>query len=192
MARIEPLMGVMGITRVANVTGLDRVGIPVVMVCRPNARSVAVAQGKGVSFAAAKASGLMESVECYHAECVAGPLLFGNVEELQYERRMADVEGLPRWRGTSFTPHTRLLWMPGCDLLANDESTLVPFELVHLDFCRASVAAPVFAASSNGLASGNSRLEAISHGVCEVIERDATTLWHLRYDYWLKAKVQEN
>jgi YcaO-like protein with predicted kinase domain len=36
-----------------------------------------------------------------------------------------------------------------------------------------------FAASSNGLASGNHLLEAISHGLCEVIERDATTLWHL-------------
>jgi ribosomal protein S12 methylthiotransferase accessory factor YcaO len=30
------LAPVMGITRVANVTGLDSVGIPVVMVCRPN------------------------------------------------------------------------------------------------------------------------------------------------------------
>ncbi len=173
-------MGVMGITRVANVTGLDRVGIPVVMVCRPNARSVAVAQGKGVSVAAAKTSGLMESVESYHAECVAGPLLCGSVEELRYERRIVDIEGLPRRRGTSFTPHTRLLWMPGSDLLANDESTLVPIELGHLDFGRAGDAGEtVFAASSNGLASGNSILEAISHGICEIVERDATTLWHL-------------
>jgi ribosomal protein S12 methylthiotransferase accessory factor len=31
--------------------------------------------------------------------------------------------------------------------------------------------------SSNGLASGNHLLEAVSHGLCEVIERDATTLW---------------
>ena len=37
-----------------------------------------------------------------------------------------------------------------------------------------------FFMSSNGLASGNHLLEAISHGLCEVVERDATTLWHLR------------
>jgi hypothetical protein len=43
--RLAPIMG---ITRVANVTGLDSVGIPVVMVCRPNSRSVAVSQGKGI------------------------------------------------------------------------------------------------------------------------------------------------
>src|SRR3546814_6638140 len=34
-----------------------------------------------------------------------------------------------------------------------------------------------FAASTNGLASGNHRLEAISHALCEVVERDATALW---------------
>jgi ribosomal protein S12 methylthiotransferase accessory factor len=36
-----------------------------------------------------------------------------------------------------------------------------------------------FVISSNGLASGNHLLEAISHAICEVVERDATTLWHL-------------
>ena len=35
LKRALPLAPVMGITRVANVTGLDSVGIPVVMVCRP-------------------------------------------------------------------------------------------------------------------------------------------------------------
>jgi ribosomal protein S12 methylthiotransferase accessory factor len=38
----------------------------------------------------------------------------------------------------------------------------------------------VFQASSNGLASGNHVLEAVSHGICEVVERDATALWSLR------------
>ena len=48
LKRVLRLAPVMGITRVANVTGLDSVGIPVVMVCRPNSRSVAVSQGKGI------------------------------------------------------------------------------------------------------------------------------------------------
>ena len=56
---------------------------------------------------------------------------------------------------------------------------VVPYELVHLDFTRTSEVGKVFASSSNGLASGNSKLEAICHGICEVVERDATTLWHL-------------
>jgi len=35
-----------------------------------------------------------------------------------------------------------------------------------------------FLMSSNGIASGNHLLEAMSHGICEVVERDATALWH--------------
>jgi len=37
-----------------------------------------------------------------------------------------------------------------------------------------------FTASSNGLASGNALVEAISQGICEVIERDAMALWKVR------------
>jgi ribosomal protein S12 methylthiotransferase accessory factor len=37
-----------------------------------------------------------------------------------------------------------------------------------------------FAASSNGLASGNTLIEAISQGICEVIERYATAQWKYR------------
>jgi ribosomal protein S12 methylthiotransferase accessory factor len=38
----------MGITRLANVTGLDVIGIPVYMAVRQNSRSIAVSQGKGL------------------------------------------------------------------------------------------------------------------------------------------------
>jgi ribosomal protein S12 methylthiotransferase accessory factor len=34
-----------------------------------------------------------------------------------------------------------------------------------------------FPLTTNGLASGNHPLEAISHGLCEVVERDATAVW---------------
>ena len=179
LARVQPLQPVMGITRVANVTGLDRVGIPVVMVCRPNARSVAVAQGKGVSLAAAKASGLMESIESYHAERLQGPLHMGSLEEIQYSFAVADLARVPTRRGAVLSTHARLLWAEGSDLLRENSMTLVPYELVHLDFTQGSNSGSVFAASSNGLASGNTRLEAICHGICELLERDATTLWHM-------------
>ena len=48
--------------------------------------------------------------------------------------------------------------------------------------CRSRRAAAAFQASSNGLASGNHPLEAICHGLCEVVERDASTLWRLTGD----------
>ncbi|MFT7675957.1 MAG: YcaO-like protein with predicted kinase domain, partial [Gammaproteobacteria bacterium] len=83
LERVMPWMSYMGITRIANVTGLDRIGIPVVMVCRPNSRSVAVSQGKGLTLDAAKASGLMESVESWHAERIEHPLKLSSFADLR-------------------------------------------------------------------------------------------------------------
>src|SRR3546814_6175780 len=68
IARVDVYKPRIGITRVANLTGLDRLGIPVVSVCRPHARSLALSHGKGLDLASAIASGLMESAEIWHAE----------------------------------------------------------------------------------------------------------------------------
>lgn len=179
VARVSPFLPGMGITRVANVTGLDSIGIPVVMVCRPNSRSMAVAQGKGLDLAAAKASALMESIEGYHAQCITLPLKLGSYEELRTSHRLVDIARLPRTFDSRFQAHAPQLWIEGHDLL-QDEPTWVPYELVHLSYTVGwRVGSLGFAASSNGLASGNHLLEAISHGICELVERDASTLWSL-------------
>jgi YcaO-like protein with predicted kinase domain len=177
VARVRRLMPVMGITRIANVTGLDGIGVPVVMVCRPNSRSLAVAQGKGLTLAAAKASGLMESVETFHAERIALPLLNGCYEDVCHGHRMIDVDRLPRPPGSSYHPYLPLLWVEGVDLLSSD-SRLLPYDVTHTDYrVNATGTTGVFSMTSNGLASGNHRLEAISHGICEVVERDCSARW---------------
>ena len=68
LARINPLLAQMGITRAADITGLDRLGIPTWCAIRPEARQVQVTNGKGLSHAAAKVSALMEAIEHWHAE----------------------------------------------------------------------------------------------------------------------------
>src|ERR1019366_4174255 len=92
------------------------IGIPVVMVCRPNSRSVAVSQGKGLTLAAAKASGVMESVEGYHAEHIALPLKYSSYEELRYSHQVADPEDLPKTCDSLFHPNLPLLWIETHDL----------------------------------------------------------------------------
>jgi YcaO-like protein with predicted kinase domain len=180
LARVRPFMSAMGITRIANITGLDRIGIPVVMVCRPNSRSLAVSQGKGLDLAAAKASALMESVEDYHAERIALPLKLGSYEDLRSSHRLVDASQLPRTTRSSFAPSLPGLWIEGYDLL-QQEPVWVPYDLVHLRCTLPRLADHGwYGPSSNGLASGNHLLEAISHAICEVVERDATTLWWLR------------
>src|SRR5262249_36875875 len=67
-ARIKPVLPNFGITRLANITGLDTIGIPVWTVVRPLGRSLSVSQGKGVTHELAVVSGIMESIEVFHAE----------------------------------------------------------------------------------------------------------------------------
>jgi ribosomal protein S12 methylthiotransferase accessory factor len=177
IARVAPHLSAFGITRVADVTGLDVIGLPVVMVCRPNAASLAVSQGKGLTLDAARASGLMESIESYHAEHVDLPLRLASHRDLARAAAVVDVSALPRLSVGAAREHHRVLWIEGRDLL-RDEAVWVPYEMVHTNYTLPLPAGSgSFVMSSNGLASGNHLLEAVSHGICEVVERDATTLF---------------
>jgi YcaO-like protein with predicted kinase domain len=179
--RIAPLKARMGITRVANVTGLDRIGMPVVMVCRPNSRSIAVSQGKGLDLDAARASGLMEAVETYHAERIELPLKLASLQSLQEAHRVIDVDGLPGVRHGRFGPNLRILWIEGRDLVSQ-ASIWLPYETVHSDCTLPQpTGSGCFLAGTNGLASGNHPLEALNHAICEAVERDSTSLWNHRH-----------
>ncbi len=176
--RLRKLMPLMGITRVANVTGLDRIGIPVVMVCRPNARSLAVSQGKGVDLDSAMASGLMEAAELYHAEHITLPLKLGCQAELLHNHQLIDVSRLPVVAGDRFNPHLVMLWIEGLDLISG-ETRWIPFESVRANFTLPPPpGSGCFDCSSNGLGAGNTLAEAVCHAISEIVERDATALWN--------------
>jgi ribosomal protein S12 methylthiotransferase accessory factor len=66
-----------------------------------------------------------------------------------------------------------LPWIEGWDI-ANDAPILVPAQAVFHPLPRNF--RQIFRTSTNGLASGNTREEAIFHALCEVIERDAWSL----------------
>ncbi len=178
LQRVMSLMPEMGITRIANVTGLDRIGIPVVMVCRPNSRSIAVSQGKGFTLNAAKAAGLMESIEPWHAERIELSLKLASFDQLSGNHNIIDIDRLPGLRGSHYNPHLPILWIEGDNLL-NKQPVWLPYETVHTYYAYPPPqGSGCFAQSSNGLASGNHYLEAVSHAICECVERDATSLWH--------------
>jgi ribosomal protein S12 methylthiotransferase accessory factor len=163
----------MGITRLGNITGLDRIGIPVVVAVRPNSRSVSVSQGKGLDLPQAMASALMEAIEGFHAEDVQ------EEERASYRELAATRSVVDPWAlcmtGRPFDADARIAWHEGFDLL-RQEPCWVPAEIVHTDYTR-----PLdgfFLAGSNGLASGNHIVEAISAAICELVERDAIALWN--------------
>ncbi len=179
LACLRPLLPAFGITRLANLTGLDVIGLPVMQAVRPNARSNAVFQGKGLEPDSARCSALMEAIETFHAERILKPLRLASSFDLASAARLVDVERLPCMAGSPFHSRFDLLWIEGRDL-RSDEPLWLPYECVHARF---TVPYPqgsgCFPCTTNGLASGNRRLEALVHGLCEVIERDATALFEL-------------
>lgn len=93
-----------GVTRVADITGLDRTGIPIFQAIRPAAKSLTVAQGKGLNATAALISAVMEALEHYAAENVPRPedgapafaatdLLSGNPLAICWNRIGLDTTG---------------------------------------------------------------------------------------------------
>ncbi|WP_108859738.1 YcaO-like family protein [Ruegeria sp. Alg231-54] len=174
---VQPFLREMGITRIANLTGLDRIGLPTVMVARPNSRSVAVSLGKGLSLQAAQASGVMEAIESWHAERVRLPQRLARHTDMADEATVVDVERLPKVTGAQFDPNSNMLWVEGRDL-KSQHACWVPLEIVDTDYTTAPLAGQrAFPRTTNGLASGNNVAEASCHAICELIERDATTLW---------------
>src|SRR5262245_13875280 len=174
LARLKPLLPKMGITRLANVTGLDTIGIPVVMSVRPLSRSLSVSQGKGLDLDSAKVSAAMESIEGYHAERVTGPLHLASYDELRRRHLVIDPHRLPLSDRRVFQTSLPLLWIAGDDWL-HHEPVWVPFQLVHTAYTtRMRWDLIGFTATTTGLASGNHVLEAVSHALCEIVERDAS------------------
>lgn len=171
---IRPHLPALGITRVARQTGLDRVGLPCFAAFRPNAHSLATSAGKGLTDAAAMVSAIMEAAEQAVSEVVpaqtrAAPADLGRTSFFN------PVRQLPI--GRSFELSQTIGWMEGMDL-ASGALRLVPHDVVSLAARDTEIAG--LSRSTNGLASGNSFEEASFQAVCELIERDGSTLASLR------------
>lgn len=182
LARFESLLPETGVTRLADITGLDRVGVPVVTAVRPNSRYVSVAHGKGVTLVDARASAMMEAIERHHAEEPRLETAFISYEEISTDRRTVDLHDLsPAPEGPPGIGQV-LHWVAGRGL-DDGEETWLPMDVVaHCPTEPALFDSGGFRTGTTGLASGNTLDEAMVHALCEVIERDARTLWSFETD----------
>jgi YcaO-like protein with predicted kinase domain len=177
VARVASKARQIGITRLGNVTGLDRIGIPVTVAVRPNSRSFSVSQGKGLGVSQAMASAIMEAIELFHGEELAERTVTASFRELKAKIRVVSPASLCS-TGIPLPDQSRIRWIEGYDLL-HLESCWVPWEVVHTDYTLPTDhSGQHFLSGTNGLASGNHLAEAVSSAICEVIERDAVAIWH--------------
>jgi ribosomal protein S12 methylthiotransferase accessory factor len=168
---MRPHLLTYGVTRVADVTGLDVIGIPVCMAVRPLSRSLSVSQGKGHSLLTAKISAAMECVELWHAEYGCPPPDRRAVApaelDLPYRLHQLDTH-----RGSLVGDRTPTDWLTGTGLVTG-RPRLVPRHSVRISRNPARGWSPLgLRDGSNGLASGNDIHEATLHAVYELLERD--------------------
>ena len=173
LSRIDSKMPAAGITRVADITNLDRIGIPVFSSIRPMAENgaISVYNGKGATPTEAKVSAMMEGIERYSGEVKDRDLLISRFSELKKEQNALDPRELILPEGAD--PDSDIPWVSGYDIM-NDEEILVPANAVFHPLAHSYRL--LFRTNTSGLASGNELEEAIFHGLAEVIERDAWTM----------------
>lgn len=159
-----------GITRVADITDLDRIGIPVFSSIRPMADrgAISVYNGKGATPTEARVSAMMEGLERYSAEVRDRQLDIASFSLLDGALDPRNLI-LP----VDADPDALIPWISGWDMM-NQEEILVPANAVFHPL--PSEYRRLFRTNTTGLASGNVIEEAIFHGLAEIIERDAWAL----------------
>lgn len=173
---VEGKLKTAGVTRVAEITHLDRLGVPVYSAIRPMAAdgAVSIYAGKGATKTQAKASAMMESFERYSAEIqdsdkekmVSG--LFEEIDAAVDPRSLI----LPNQQ---FSLESRIEWVKAMDL-KDETEYMVPANAVYHPY-NLKDSLKLFKSNTNGLASGNRIEEAVFHGMMEVVERDAWSIF---------------
>ena len=134
---------------------------------RPDSASLSVDSGKGQSKLHAKASAAMEALERWALDEV--PI------EWTEQKASGEIETrFPAIRGAA-PPAPYHKACVSFDLSTGQEIQ-VPYYCVKMYNDATPVTERIFCASTNGMASGNTREEAIASGLFEVIERDAMSL----------------
>lgn len=184
LARAREKARGLGISRVTDITRLDRVGVPVFASIRPSAAegSLCVNAGKGLRPIEAEVGAYMEAIEFALAEPGAS-----HVEVVRATARDV-LDGRRRPEAVlDFCPRlgTRVALDAPLDCVEVEDvkgtgSALVPAELVFLPYRPRPRYKGHFGTTSNGLASGNTVREATVHAVCELVERDVRAFQSVR------------
>jgi ribosomal protein S12 methylthiotransferase accessory factor YcaO len=189
-ARASIAAGAIGVTRLGNITGLDRIGLPVYTAVVPKSDdTISVYNGKGVRPEDARAGALMEAIERQIALNGDLPVVEASLNELRRDARtVADPRTFNHRLCDDFSDDRPYLWTEAYDLIGR-EPVLVPAGLAGFG-PKYGADSPFDINSSNGLASGNCLEEAVCHALCELIERDAMTLADLRCR-WIPRALRE-
>ena len=183
-----------GITRIADITDLDRIGLPIYTAIRPTAEegAISIYGGKGISKDHAKASAMMEGFERYSAErqnsdetIIATPNEIGRYGDYIDPKSL----NLPKDFEKKDISDINLEWSKSRDIISGNEY-YIPTNAIFHPYASDSNAESLFKSNTNGLASGNILDEAILHGMLEVIERDAWSIFELTHKNYAQIDIE--
>ena len=189
----EDKLRTVGITRIADITDLDRIGMPVFTAIRPTAEdgAISIYGGKGISKDHAKASAMMEGFERYSAEKQDDDeTVIATVAEIGEKGDYIDPKSLnlnQKFEKTDLSDMT-LEWNMSHDLISGKEY-YVPSNAVFHPYIHDNSVESLFKSNTNGLASGNVLEEAILHGIFEVIERDAWSIFEMTHKNYSQINI---
>ena len=182
-----------GITRIADITDLDRIGLPVYTAIRPTAEegAISIYGGKGISKDHAKASAMMEGFERYSSEKQEGDeSIITTVNDISNHGKFIDLKSLnlPQEFEKKDLGEMNLEWSIAHDLITDDDY-YVPSNAIYHPYISDNNANSLFKSNTNGLASGNILEEAVLHGIFEVIERDAWSIFELTHKNYAQINL---
>lgn len=170
-----------GVTRVADITALDTTGVNVVQTVRPLAQAdtytFTVFAGAGSTPAECEVRATAEAVERFCAERSAAneeSIVTASYRALAAEHAVVHPERFNLPPDAAFDETEDLEWFPAYDL-ATGERHFVPACMVFYPYFPKTGRA-LCQYFTTGLAAGASYVAAASHGLAEVIERDAAAL----------------
>lgn len=169
----------LGVTRVADITGLDRVGIPVYSAVVPDsADALSVYNGKGMRPVDAKAGALMEAIERQTSLKKRLPIVQDSFAHLSETATVLNPRAINSQLTAAYSEQKTYSWCSGTDMVSG-QPVYVPARLAGFLWRDDPHPSCFVQSHSNGLASGNSRDEAICHALCELAERDSWTFVEL-------------
>ncbi len=177
---VEGKLKTAGVTRIAEITHLDRLGIPVYSAIRPGAAegAVSIYAGKGATKSQAKASAMMEAFERYSAEINKEDTLKFETGLFTEMEKAIDPETLILPQLSYEAEKTRLDWIKAMEV-TDEREYLVPVNAIYHPYIPLN-GSVLFKSNTNGLASGNRIEEAVYHGITEVVERDAWSIFEAK------------
>lgn len=179
LKKVIPLANKIGITRIADITNMDRLKIPNYSAVLPGTEDyIWVYSGKGPTKNHAKASVIMESIERFSSlpANYGGQIVRGTYKDLLRSHNVLAYDEVIEPLSFQLNENMVMDYCVGYDLI-NKSETLVPMSLALFRYTpKPPSINPYSYFHTNGLASGNVLEEAICHALCEVIERDAISI----------------